>query len=240
MEGNLSHQNQLPPSALRTALASSQACTGLAVVRCASLRDTIDYLARTHRHVASLLHGACFSSGKRFPEIDPSGNEQPSGRNGGAILRPAMTYGEYAQGCAKRASSTTTRQVLGAMLRQVPGCSAARAEAIVREFESPLAFLLALERVAGAGSDTERMKRAEDVLSVLRCRGGAGTNKLPQPLKRLLCQLFLGEGGSPAGSGGVLSGPTAAGMGGGRWVGEGSYRSGVAPMSQDDMYCWQG
>ncbi|CAM9424939.1 unnamed protein product, partial [Scytosiphon promiscuus] len=61
VEGNLTHQSQLAPSALRTALASSQACGGLAVVQCDSLRDTVDFLARTHRHIASLLEKTCKS-----------------------------------------------------------------------------------------------------------------------------------------------------------------------------------
>lgn len=127
------------------------------------------------------------------------------------LLRPAMTYGEYLQGCAKRAGGTTVRQLLGAMIRQVPGCSAARAEAVVREFDSPLGLMLALERAAAGGGkghgamgfgrggrsdgddDAARMKRVDDVLAGLVCRGGAGTNKLPQPLRRLLCRLFVGE-----------------------------------------------
>lgn len=124
-----------------------------------------------------------------------------------------MTYGEYAQGCAKRAGATTVRKVLGAMMRQVPGCSAARAEAVVREFDSPLGLMLALERAAeGGGSgdagcerchdDAARMKRVDDLLAGLVCRGGAGTNKLPQPLRRLLCRLFVGESvDGPAGDG---------------------------------------
>lgn len=121
-----------------------------------------------------------------------------------------MTYGEYAQGCAKRASATTVRKALGAMMRQVPGCSAARAEALVRAFQSPLGLILALERAANGGGnedgpvgrtrggdcgddDAAMMKRVDALLAGLVCRGGAGTNKLPQPLRRLLCRLFVGE-----------------------------------------------
>lgn len=114
-----------------------------------------------------------------------------------------MTYSEYAQGCAKRAGTTTARRVFGAMVRQAPGCSAPRAEAIVRAFDSPLGFMLALERVAGGcergeggkgdNGDADGMKRVEELLAELRCGGGAGTNKLPQPLRRLLCRLFVEE-----------------------------------------------
>lgn len=228
VEGNLSHQDKLAPTALRTALATSQACGGLAVVRCASLRDTLDFLARTHRHISSLLKRSSSPAGtKQGPtsssesptslfRTDPgsspgngasragrystvNGNESCGGwGTGSSLLRPAMTYDEYASRCAKRAPTTTARHILGAMVRQAPGCSAARAEAVVRAFESPLGFLLALERAAeGGGSldnDSEvKVKRGEALLDGLRCSGGAGTNKLPQPLRRLLCRLFLGD-----------------------------------------------
>ncbi|CAM9425012.1 unnamed protein product [Scytosiphon promiscuus] len=174
-----------------------------------------------------------------------------------------MTYGEYAQGCAKRASSTTARQVLGAMVRQAPGCSGSRAEAIVRAFESPLGLMLALERAAdrgggggngGENDDVVRMKGADDLLAGLVCRGGAGTNKLPQPLRRLLCRLFLGEsvvdGGVSGGDGGDPGGRTHEGWAIGS-QGDSDGRSpcdvlgripyladgwDVEPMSQDDPY----
>lgn len=174
------------------------------MVQCDSLRDSVDFLARTHRHIASLLKSTCESHSATVGEGGGGAGlwpETASGVGGRALLRPAMTYGEYAQGCAKRASSTTARQVLGAMLRQAPGCSAPRAEAIVRAFESPLGLMLTLERAAcggGGGSeedrdDIARMKGADELLAGLVCQGGAGTNKLPQPLRRLLCRLFLGE-----------------------------------------------
>lgn len=159
-----------------------------------------------------------------------------------------MTYGEYVQDCAKRAKSTTVRRVWGAMVRQVPGCSAARAEAIVRRFDSPLGFLLALEREAeegGGGPGTittegrqdcghaERTKRGEELLAGLACSGGAGTNKLPQPLRRLLCRLFVGESErAPEGGGGGGQGDDAVRLGseeeGGEWD--------IEPMSQDGPY----
>lgn len=174
--------------------------------------------------MACLLLRACRSSsadgggeGGLWP--GSSGDGVLAGNGGGGLLRPAMTYGEYAQGCAKRAGATTVRKVLGAMMRQVPGCSAARAEAVVREFESPLGLMLALERAAegegvlgcdpgGAGGggcgddDATKMKRVDDLLAGLVCRGGAGTNKLPQPLRRLLCRLFLGQSVDSAEGGG--------------------------------------
>lgn len=248
VEGNLSHQGQLAPAALRTALATSQACGGLAVVRCASLPDTLDFLTRTHRHLSSLLkrssswlveRSASFSGtdpgtssgaaataartgriGAREPRWGNSGSESTAGVHGKvgvesaarpSLLHPAMTYAEYASRCAKHASAVTARQVFGAMMRQAPGCSAARAEALARAFESPLGFLLALERagkgVRGGRGNQEvvtpdvddenfevRVKRGEELLDTLRCSGGAGTNKLPQPMRRLLCQLFMGDG----------------------------------------------
>lgn len=250
MEGNLNHQEQLAPAALRAALVSSQACGGLAVVQCDSLRDTVDFLARTHRHIASLLEQSCQCGAGLWPV---GGSRECSG--GGAMLRPAMTYGEYAQGCAKRAGSTTVRQVLGAMVRQAPGCSAARAEAIVRAFDSPLGLMLALERAASgdglADDDAARMKRADALLGGLVCSGGAGTNKLPQPLRRLLCRLFLGDSvddegaGASAGDVGAAGPPRAAhGCGrrghssaaltvGGPYCGDGWD---VEPMNQDEPY----
>ena len=184
------------------------------MVQCDSLRDSVDFLARTHRHVASLLLQACRSSsssaagGQGEGGLWPSGSEGVLAGNGGGggLLRPAMTYGEYAQGCAKRAGAVTVRKLLGAMIRQVPGCSAARAEAVVRAFQSPLGLMLALERAAegdgdgaagrGRGDDSAdaaRVKRVDALLAGLVCSGGAGTNKLPQPLRRLLCRLFVGE-----------------------------------------------
>lgn len=255
VEGNLSHQNQLAPAALRAALATSQACSGLAVVRCASLRDTVDFLARTHRHVASLLRSACSASDKKsWPEhsgswpggttgggASQSDRYSGGGGGGGSVrtqLRPAMTYDEYALSCAKRAGSTTARKLLGAMVRQAPGCSAARAEAIVRAFESPLGLMLAFERAAGDGKDgdaldeAERFRRVEELLGGLRCAGGAGTNKLPQPLRRLLCRLFLGD------SLGVddVEDVGGAGQGGGDMEEALSCGWGAEPMSQEDVY----
>lgn len=241
VEGNVCHQSTLAPSALRSALANSQACGGLAVVRCASLRDTIDFLARTHRHISCLLQrssshatsnepwarsagaGECGSTGGSRGEDDDgscrSENRDCSSSGGGvgsgtSLLVPAMTYDEYASRCAKHASATTSRQVLGAMVRQAPGCSAARAEAIVRTFKSPLALMLALEHAAEGENDSqsigadhadiashggmvcaeeERIRKGEDLFARLRCSGGAGTNKLPQPLKRVLSRLFLSD-----------------------------------------------
>lgn len=150
-----------------------------------------------------------------------------------------MTYDEYAVSCAKRAGGTTARKVLGAMVRQAPGCSAARAEAVVRAFESPLGLMLAFERAAGGGKegeavdDADRSRRVEELLGELRCRGGAGTNKLPQPLRRLLCRLFLRdslnvsdrsrEGGTGQGGGDAEEEAFCCGWG-------------VEPMSQDDGY----
>lgn len=236
VEGNLSHQGQLAPAALRTALVSSQACGGLAVVQCDSLRDTVDFLARTHRHIASLLEQSCRCGAGLWPV---GGGRECSA--GGAMLRPAMTYGEYAQGCAKRAGSTTVRQVLGAMVRQAPGCSAARAEAIVRAFDSPLGLMLALERAASgdgaADDDAARMKRADDLLSGLVCSGGAGTNKLPQPLRRLLCRLFLGDSvdteGANVGGVGAAGPPRNPGD-----CGHGAHSS--ADLSAGGPYCING
>eukprot|EP00752_Nemacystus_decipiens_P012538 g11106.t1 len=266
VEGNLSRQSQLAPSALRTALASSQAKSGLAVVQCDSLRDSVDFLARTHRHIASLLLHACRSSsspaaegqgyGGLWSSISSSDGALSGTGGGGGLLRPAMTYGEYAQGCAKRAGAVTVRKLLGAMMRQVPGCSAARAEAVVRAFQSPLGLMLALERAAdGDGAtgrdrgdvdgDVTRMKRVDALLAGLVCRGGAGTNKLPQPLRRLLCRLFVGEsvdsaaevdietgaqggvacGGIPTGFSGLSSGDIDPDPYSGGWD--------VEPMSQD-------
>lgn len=176
-----------------------------------------------------------------------------------------MTYGEYAQGCAKRAGAVTARKLLGAMMRQVPGCSAARAEAVVRAFQSPLGLMLALERAAdgdgnsavgrgrGGDDDAARMKRVDALLAGLVCRGGAGTNKLPQPLRRLLCRLFVGESADSAadgdgydGAGGVEveAGAQRAGCEGvpaglsglsGGDIDSDPYSSGwdVEPMSQD-------
>ena len=159
--------------------------------------------------MTSLLLHACRSSswaGEAEDGLWPGSSSNSSNNSSadgvvsghGGLLRPAMTYGEYAQGCAKRAGATTVRQVLGAMMRQVPGCSAARAEALVRAFQSPLGLMLALERAAEGGGDGDdddaaRMKRVDALLAGLACRGGAGTNKLPQPLRRLLCRLFVGE-----------------------------------------------
>lgn len=234
----------MAPETLRSALTTSQACGGLAVIRCASLRDTVDFLARTHRHIASLLYGACSATTSvSWPENNASvdGPASVSSRLHGSVLdhdcaplRPAMTYGEYAQGCAKRANITTARQVLGAMVRQAPGCSAVRAEAIVRAFQSPLGLILALERTAGVGDgDAERFRKVDELLSGLRCSDGAGTNKLPQPLRRLLCRLFLGE--SAAGRvvdgyercSSVLGDPTES---------EEPLDWSVEPMRQDDAF----
>ena len=250
-------------------------------MRCSSLPDSVAFLGRTHRHIASLLSEACRSSrGGLWPlennQADESagslcaaavygggsgggegvGRGYGGGGGGGGgrgyggsrdILRPAMTYGEYGQSCAKHAKSTTARQVLGAMVRQAPGCSAARAQAIVRRFDSPLGFLLALEREVvveeeegdagiskGRCGDAERIKRAEELLAGLTCSGGAGTNKLPQPLRRLLCRLFVGE------SERVMS---DVGAGGAQGVDRARLESeeepdewGTEPMSQDDPY----
>lgn len=163
----------------------------------------------------------------------------------GAPLRPAMTYGEYVQDCAKRAKSVTVRRMWGAMVRQVPGCSAARAEAIVRRFDSPLGFLLALEAEGGSGGlgtataggqqvcgHAERIKKGEELLAELACSGGAGTNKLPQPLRRLLCRLFVGESERAPEWGGGGQGGAAARLGLEEEAGEWS----MEPMSQDDPY----
>lgn len=241
VEGNLSHQSQLAPTALRTALASSQACGGLAVVRSASLRDTVDFLARTHRHVASLLRITC-SSGKE----DRSGGGAGVSRE--ALLHPVMTYGEYAQACSKRTSSTTARQVLGAMVRQAPGCSAARAEAIVQAFDSPLGMILAFERAADCGrevgviSNVDRIKKVDDLLADLRCGGGAGMNKLSQPLRRLLARLFLEESiGSECFDSGIsYKLDVTAAESKGSEIERSSRERGVYPLSQEeDMYCSQ-
>lgn len=259
VEGNVNHQSILAPATLRTALASSQACGGLAVVQCNSLRDSVDFLARTHRHIASLLLDTCRCSsrsgrGELWPGGDVDGGGGGVGRGGagvGAILRPAMTYGEYAQGCAKRAGETTVKRLLGAMARQVPGCSAARAQALIQEFESPLGLMLALERAAGGGcegpgsDDATRMKRVDDLLTGLACRGRAGASKLPQPLRLLLCRLFLGESvdGADDGAGADAGGEqhlTATRQDSSRAAGlsrSNPYREwDVEPMSQDDPY----
>lgn len=185
----------------------------------------MDFLARTHRHIAALLKRSSYPAGTiahdpasagsassslfdNVPEIGPGSGTSPLGGRDGfcggrrgakaaevdkSLLRPAMTYDEYASRCAKRAPTTTARDILGAMVRQAPGCSAARAKAVVRAFQSPLGFLLALERTGGGGDDTVKIKNGEQLLGELRCSGGAGTNKLPQPLRRLLCRLFIGE-----------------------------------------------
>lgn len=146
-------------------------------------------------------------------------------------------------------------------MRQAPGCSAARAEAIVRAFDSPLALMLALERAADGGGterasveggegeggrasgEAERMARVDELLAGLTCSGGAGTNKLPKPLRRLLCRLFLGETAAV----GLLPNATrdqepAADAGAGGLEVEEVFGGGeqhawdVEPMSQDDPY----
>ncbi|CAM9335655.1 unnamed protein product, partial [Discosporangium mesarthrocarpum] len=191
VEGSLSHQSHMPPTALRTALAVTQAVGGFAVVRCGSPRDTVDFLARTHRHIASLLHTPTLRG-------IPRGAGAGTGAGEG-ILRPGMTYGDYSRRCAKNAGTTTVGHVLGSMLRQVKGCSAGRAEAIVREFGSPLGLMVGLEKAImghggeGGGNEggDEGESRGEVLLGGVRCRRGTGTNKLPQPLRRLLCRVFL-------------------------------------------------
>ncbi|CAM9433853.1 unnamed protein product [Pylaiella littoralis] len=262
VEGNINHQGILAPSTLRTALASSQTCGSLAVVQCDSLRDSVDFLARTHRHIAALLSDPCrCSSGsgggdELWPSGDAAGGVRVGGGGAGpgvgAMLRPAMTYGEYAQSCAKHAGETTVKQLLGAMARQVPGCSAARAQALVQEFESPLGLMLAFERAAEGAyeghpgvDDATRCKRVDALLTDLECRGRAGTNKLPQPMRRLLCRLFLGESaGGAGGGGGVDAGgqqhPAADRQESSSVVcfsGSDPYRDfDVEPMNQDDPY----
>lgn len=164
-----------------------------------------------------------------------------------ALLQPVMTYGEYAQACSKRTGSTTVRQVLGAMVRQAPGCSAARAEAIVRAFDSPLGMMLAFERAADCGPEgcfsrnVDRIKKVEDLLADLRCGGGAGTNKLSQPLRRLLARLFLEESMGPErfDSGISYKLDAAAGESEDAEIEFSSRDMGVDTVIQEGMYCSQ-
>lgn len=126
-------------------------------------------------------------------------------------------------------------------MRQVPGCSAPRAEAIVRAFESPLGFMLALERAAESGREGGHIcdvEKVEGLLAGLRCTGGAGTNKLPQPLRQFLRRLFVEEGKSvvTTSSNGGVDGRGATSRRGELSLNVGGEYAGcvLEPMSQDD------
>jgi crossover junction endonuclease MUS81 len=178
VEGHLNSQHgAITTQALRTALATTQIQDGLTVICTANLNETVAQLRRLHRHISTCLDAAC--RGTDIPSIDD--------RCG---VRPIMTMEHYRNKCAKD-KDPDVKYVFGCQLRQVNGCSAQRASAVLAHYPTPLSFILAMESAGKPSSCIE-------LLAKIKSGGGSSSSdgvgskeaKLTKPMQEALCKLY--------------------------------------------------
>ncbi|KAG5189372.1 restriction endonuclease type II-like protein [Tribonema minus] len=172
VEGPITHTTRLTPAHLRTAMAHTQAQDGMTVLWTANVTESVAHLQRVHRHIAASLEAACRGITASAP---------------GTGVRPIMSMDQYRAQCGK-GKDGDVRYVFGCQLRQVYGCSAARAAAILNEYPTPLDFMLAME----AAGESERCL---ELLAGIKGEPGArmAEAKLTKPLQAALCKLYADD-----------------------------------------------
>jgi crossover junction endonuclease MUS81 len=169
VEGPITHGGRMTPAALRTAMAHTQAQDGMTVLWTANVTESLAHLRRIHHHISASLDAAC--RGHAAETV-------------GVGVRPIMSMEQYRQQCGK-GKDPDVRHVFGSQLRQVHGCSAHRASAVLEQYPTPLEFMLAME---GAGTAEAR---ARLLASIKGAGAGAFSEaKLTKPLQQALCKLY--------------------------------------------------
>jgi crossover junction endonuclease MUS81 len=178
VEGHLNSQHgAITTQALRTALATTQIQDGLTVICTANLNETVAQLRRLHRHISTCLDAACRGNDgdDDLPDIDDNYG-----------VRPIMTMEHYRRKCAK-GKDPDVKHIFGCQLRQVNGCSAQRASAVLSHYPTPLSFILAMESAGKPSSCIE-------LLASIKSGGGDGVvskeAKLTKPMQEALCKLY--------------------------------------------------
>jgi len=117
VEGSPSSQSVLPPAALETAMTETQIRNGFSVQVCSNVDGSIDFLRRMHFLI------------KSFTTHASPGKWEGSFESWRLLSKFKQTNG-------KRKLSTV-EEVFGAQLKQIKGCSASRAAALLKKYPSP-------------------------------------------------------------------------------------------------------
>jgi ERCC4-type nuclease len=128
--------------ALTSALASTRITSGFHVITTMSVDATVAQLARMHRAVERVTLGdaATVDADQRI-DLAELLRRMPGDGKG-------VTVEAYST-ATKTGTARTALETFGAQLRQIHGCSAARAEAILSSYPTPRALVAALGAPAG-------------------------------------------------------------------------------------------
>jgi crossover junction endonuclease MUS81 len=182
VEGHLNSQHgAITTQALRTALATTQIQDGLTVICTANLNETVAQLRRLHRHISTCLDAACRGNDDdNMPGIDDNYG-----------VRPIMTMEHYRRKCGK-GKDPYVKHIFGCQLRQVNGCSAQRASAVLSHYPTPLSFILAMESAGKPSCCIELLADIKSGGGTSNDNGGVGSKeaKLTKPMQEALCTLY--------------------------------------------------
>lgn len=138
VEGSPTRADVLNPAAVRSAMASTQISAGFRVVHTASVDASVSYLAQLHRTIARTF-------------MPPAGRTVPLSA---CLLHPStgpVSFASFSSSC-KKTVGATINSVWGAALRQVRGCSASRAAAILKAYPTPAALTAAYAKLGAFNS----------------------------------------------------------------------------------------
>lgn len=188
VEGDLARQDILSPAALVTALSTTRVVDGFHVERTASTEATIAYLTHLHRHLEGILRTAGLTN-----HGDEDGDEHPVGPFARFLPRGGIRYEAFAES-AKKKHALTARQIFGSQLRQIHGCGAPRAEAILARFPTPRSLVEWSRSIEPAA----RINALEDLPVFVEERGGGGGGKggrrLGRALAMTVCRVIHARG----------------------------------------------
>ena len=138
VEGSPTRADVLNPAAVRSAMASTQISAGFRVVHTASVDASVSYLAQLHRTIARTF-------------MPPAARTMPLSA---CPLHPStgpVSFASFSSSC-KKTVGATINSVWGAALRQVRGCSASRAAAILKAYPTPAALTAAYAKLGACNS----------------------------------------------------------------------------------------
>lgn len=135
VEGALSRQDMLSVTAMRTAMRTTRIGSGMRVVACTTIHNTIEWLAAAHQAIARLMHESAEPCGDGWIRT----SLHALARNTRLLpLEGTLTYDAFAA-ASKKTQPRTTLQLFGSMLRAIPGVSASRAQALLESMPTPSA-----------------------------------------------------------------------------------------------------
>ena len=150
VEGDLAQQDKMSASQLKMAIVETEVTQGFYTHQTQHAGDTVEYLSGMHCQImaAVLVH--------------------PSSRCG-SYSAPVMPLSEFSERAAKVSRSSTVQDIFGRILRQLPRCGAAQAQAILNVYPTIGHLVKAYGKL---GSEAEKIALLADIKPIGRSRLG--------------------------------------------------------------------